>query len=165
MGRGFWEHLLVPLTLPVIIFCCSGGAESVRDWLDALSPKLGTGIGLFISATCAAFYPLALASIALNRGEPVRVAWQVAALVGGSLVGGAGLTWLILDQFPDTNAARSGGLIGVGMLLIAFVVLPITVLENRHLNFDPPVETEQERVQRLRTAELMREREPETPDA
>ena len=163
MGHGLWEHLLVPLALPLLIVCGCGGAEFVQAWLDSLSPKLGTGIGLFVSATCGTFYLIALVGLVVTRGAPLRPV-HACAIVLGSPAGGAGFAWLVLSQFPGTDVERNGGLVGVGLLLLALVVLPLTVLENRAADFGPP-ETEQERVQRLRTAELMRERDPESPDA
>jgi hypothetical protein len=163
MGRGFWECLLVPLTLPLLIVCGCGGAEFVQAWLDSLAPKLGTGIGLFVSATCATFYLIALVGLVVTRGVPLRPV-HACSIVLGSPAGGAGLTWLVMSQFPGTGVESNGGLLGIGVLLLALVVLPLTVLENRS-EIDGPVETEQERVQRLRTAELMRGRNPGAPDA
>jgi hypothetical protein len=164
MARGFWEHLLALLFLPLSIVCCCGVTRFAQMSIDALIPRLGTGIGLFVTALCAAFYLLAAIGAALTRGEPIRARAGVTTVITGTLAGGACLTWLVMTRFPGTEFEHHAGLIGFGLLLLGLVALPFRILEDRELR-RAQAQARQDVLERIRSGAPPFSAEAEPPDA
>lgn len=158
MARGFWERLLAFLVLPLTIFCCCGGAHFVHNYLDSLAPKLGTGVGLFVSSSAVAFYVVCGLVYGVTHREPLRSGVpQAAGIVAGALGGGAALAWLVLGQFPGTALERNGGYLGIVLLLVGLASLPgivISEFDRLHAEAWAQQNAQREVQQRARAGEL-----------
>jgi hypothetical protein len=149
--------------LPLSFFCCCGVTRFTQGYIDASVPRLGTAIGLFVTASLAAFYLAAAVGAALTHGEPFRVRYGAAVILAGTLLGGAGLTWLVMDCFPRTKFERHAGLIGFGLLLFVLAILPFHIIENRRFRL-LEAQARQDELERIRSGEAPVGADAEPPD-
>lgn len=164
MARGFWEQLLAFATLPLCVFCCCGGAQFAQELLDSLMPRIGTALGLFVTSSIVALHALALLGLGLNRGTPVSRASTALFGVATALVLGVGLTCVVMRWSPHSTVERYGGLFGVGIVLIALVILPCQILADRGTR-SARVQWRQEAQQRACPGEPISRAEPDSPHA
>jgi hypothetical protein len=150
MARGFWEHLLALLFLLLSVFCCCGVTRYTQEYVDALVPRLGTGIGVFISTSLAAFYLVAALSAGITRSEPFRARYGVTLILAGAFLGGAGFTALVMKCFPGTNFEQHTGLFGFGLLLFTLAILPFHIIESRQWRL-AQAQARQEALERIRS--------------